>query len=114
MIRSSSGNGFELTNPHSTIKGVTVELNSLENGKAYEVVARLVNVPAQSLIGSISFETSVASDPKVQIPVSIRVVQRNAATGPFPRIRVHDPSGIEARRPAPATSAPASSSDSTR
>ena len=88
MIRSSSGKGFELTNPHSTIKGVNVELNPLENGKAYEVVARLVNVPTQSLNGSISFETSVASEPEIQIPVSIRVVQRNATTGPFPRILV--------------------------
>jgi hypothetical protein len=115
-IRSSNGKNFELKNAQSSIKGVNVELNSIEDGKGYEVVARLADVPAQSLNGSITFDTSVASDPKVQIPLSIMVVQRNAATGPFHRraVLVLDPAGLETRQHAATTTAPASPPDSNR
>ena len=83
-------------------------------GGPTDVIARLVAVPTQSLDGSITFDTSVASDPKVQIPVSLKVVQRNAVRGPFPRFRVLDPAGLEARQHAAAPVAPAPPPDSSR
>lgn len=72
-IRSATGKPFLLKNPQSTIKGIKVELVSKEAGKSYELVARLDDVPASTVSGSVSFETSVAEQPKIEVPVIVNV-----------------------------------------
>jgi hypothetical protein len=72
-IRSASGQPIELKNPQSTIKGLKVELLPLEAGKEYELVARLDNVPASTVSGNVSFETSVATQPRIEVPVIVNV-----------------------------------------
>ena len=44
-----------------------------EAGKVYELVARLDEAPAGTVSGNVSFETSVAAQPRIEVPVIINV-----------------------------------------
>jgi hypothetical protein len=72
-IRSSNGKALQLNNPQSSIKGITAELVTKESGKVYELVARLEETPATTVSGNVSFETSVAAKPKIEVPVIVNV-----------------------------------------
>lgn len=72
-IRSAEGKAIELKNPQSSIKGINVELVSKEAGKVYELLARLDEVPASTVSGNVSFETSVATQPRIEVPVIVNV-----------------------------------------
>ena len=72
-IRSSDGRTIALRNPRSTIKGLKVELVRREAGRSYEMVARLEEVPASTVSGKVSFETSVAAQPVMEVPVIVHV-----------------------------------------
>jgi hypothetical protein len=72
-IRSASGQTIELKNLQSTIKGIKVELVPKEAGKVYELVARLDDVPASTVSGNVSFETSVAAQSRIELPVIVNV-----------------------------------------
>jgi hypothetical protein len=72
-IRSANGQTFELKNPQSTIKGINVEVVAKEAGKVYELVARLDDVPASTVSGNVSFETSVAGQPRIEVPFIVNV-----------------------------------------
>jgi hypothetical protein len=72
-IRSADGKAIELKNPQSSIKGIKVELVPKEAGKAYELVARLDQVPASTVSGNVSFETSVAAQSRIEVPVIVNV-----------------------------------------
>ena len=62
----------------SSLKEITAELKPLEMGKQYEVIARLTEVPQTNLVGTISFETDVPSQPKMTVPVMVNVnLQKN-------------------------------------
>ena len=71
-IRSATGKALELKNPQSTLKGIHVELQPKEGG-AYELVAKLNEIPGQTISGNVSFETSVASQPRIELPVIVNV-----------------------------------------
>ena len=45
----------------------------MEVGKSYELVARLEAVPASTISGKVSFETSVAAQPVMEVPVIVHV-----------------------------------------
>ena len=72
-IRSASGQTLEVKNPKSTIPGIKVELVPKEAGKVYELVARLDTVPPSTISGNVSFETSVAAQSKIELPVIVNV-----------------------------------------
>jgi hypothetical protein len=72
-IRSAAGQTIELKNPQSSIKGMKVELVPKEAGKVYELVARLDEVPASTVSGNVSFETSVAAQSRIEVPVIVNV-----------------------------------------
>ena len=72
-VRSADGKAIQLKNPQSTIKGIQVELVPKDDGKLYELVARLADVPAATLSGKVSFETSVAAQPVIELPVIVNV-----------------------------------------
>ena len=72
-IRSATGQTLALKNPQSTIKGMKVELVPLEAGKAYELIARLDEVPAVTVAGNVTFETSVAAQSRMEVPVIVNV-----------------------------------------
>jgi hypothetical protein len=72
-IRSADGKPIELKNPQSSIKAIKVELVSKEAGKVYELVARLDEVPASTVSGNVSFETSVAAQSRIEVPLIVNV-----------------------------------------
>jgi len=72
-IRSADGKAMELKKAQSTIKGLKVELVPKEAGTVYELVARLEEVPASTVSGNVSFETSVAAQPMIEVPVIVNV-----------------------------------------
>jgi hypothetical protein len=72
-IRSADGKAIELKNPQSTVKGVRVELVPKEAGKIYELVAQLDEVPGSTVSGNVSFETSVAAQSRIELPVIVNV-----------------------------------------
>jgi len=72
-IRSADGKEITLKNPQSTIKGIKVELVPKEAGKVYELIARLDEPPASSISGLLSFETSVAAQSRIEVPVIVNV-----------------------------------------
>jgi hypothetical protein len=75
-IRSAEGKTIRLKNPQSTIKGLKVELVPKEAGKSYELVARLDEVPAATVSGNVSFETSVADQSRIEVPVIVNVTKQ--------------------------------------
>ncbi|MDB6066278.1 MAG: hypothetical protein JWR26_2486 [Pedosphaera sp.] len=72
-VRSADGKIFEMKNAQSTIPGIHVEVISKESGKAYELVAKLNDMPTKTVSGTVSFETSVAAQPRMEIPVIVNV-----------------------------------------
>jgi hypothetical protein len=72
-IRSAKGQGFELKNLQCSLANLEVKLESKEPGKAYDLVVNLKEAPAQTVNGKISVETSVAAQPKIELPVIINV-----------------------------------------
>jgi len=75
-IKSVDGKAIELKNPQSTIKGINLELVPKEPGKVYELIARLDDVPASTVSGSVSFETSVAAQSRIELPVIVNVFKQ--------------------------------------
>jgi len=72
-IRSADGKTVEVKNPRSTVTGLSLELVLKEPGKVYELVAKLSEVPKATLSGNVSFETSVAAQPRIEVPVIVNV-----------------------------------------
>ncbi len=72
-IRSAAGQLLAVTKPRSSIKGLSVELVEKETGKAFELIARLDTIPEGTVSGTVSFETSVASQAHIDIPVVVNV-----------------------------------------
>ena len=72
-IRSASGQPLQLTNPQSTIKGLKMELPPIEAGQAYELVASLNDIPTSTICDNLSIETSVASQPRIEVPAVVNV-----------------------------------------
>jgi hypothetical protein len=72
-IRANGGKAIGLKNPQSTIKGLKVELVPQEKNQGYELIAKLDDTPSASVAGTVSFETSVAAQPRVEIPVIVNV-----------------------------------------
>ena len=75
-IRSVTGKPLDLKNARSTIKGVKLELEPKESGKVYELVARLDEVPAGTQSGIVSFETSVAAQSTIELPIVVNVFKQ--------------------------------------
>jgi hypothetical protein len=72
-IRSADGKPIALKNPQSSVKGIKVELVPKEPGKVYELIARLEDVPASTVSGVVSFETSVLAQSRIEVPVIVNV-----------------------------------------
>lgn len=72
-ISSASGQALQVKNVQSSIPGMKVELVEQEKGKAYELVARLNEMPKATISGNVSFETSLASQGRVEVPVIVNV-----------------------------------------
>jgi hypothetical protein len=69
------GATVELKNLVTSLSDLTVTLETNEIGKAYQVVAVLPEPPKDSERGTISFETNLASQPTVVVPVYVNVLK---------------------------------------
>jgi hypothetical protein len=76
VIKSSLADKLEVKNMTSSLKDVTVESVSKDDGKTLEIVAKLASVPDKTTNGVIRFETNVPSQPKVEVPVWINIVKK--------------------------------------
>ena len=74
-IQSADGKPFELKNPQSSLKEIQVALAPGEHGRGYELVATLKEVPDATIGGSISFDTSVAAQSRMEVPVIVSVLK---------------------------------------
>ena len=75
-VQSANGKPLELKNPQSTIKGIQLDLVTKDAGKVYELVAKLNDLPAETVSGTVSFETSVASQARIEVPVIVNVFKQ--------------------------------------
>jgi hypothetical protein len=75
VVKSMLADKLELKNVTSTLKDVTLEMVPKEDGKTFEIVAKLANVPGQTTNGVIRFESNVPSQPKVEVPIWINIVK---------------------------------------
>ena len=71
---TAPGKTVQITNLTCSVKGITTEVKALENGKRYEVLARMTEVPASTITGTITFETDLPSQPKVTVPLTVNVI----------------------------------------
>lgn len=67
---------LEVKNPTCSLSGVQLELQPVEAGRSVAIVAKLTEPPKESQRGVISFETNVPTNPRVEVPVTINVLQR--------------------------------------
>jgi len=89
-IKSTKGQEFTLKDAQSSIRGVSLELTPREwktpaQGtiperveKGYELVAKLSEIPEKTTSGTVTFGSSLASQPKVDVPMTIYVFQPQA------------------------------------
>jgi len=64
-----AGQTFELHDASSSLKEVTAEVRKTERG--YELVAKLNSLPPQTTSGKITVRTSLASQPQIEVPVTV-------------------------------------------
>lgn len=65
---------LQLSDVSSSLKDLSVQIVPVETGKTYMVVAKLDQFPQTSEQGTISFNTNIASQKQVVVPVVINVV----------------------------------------
>jgi len=68
---------MEIRNPTSSLKDLNLVIDTIETGKVYDVVVKLAGPPKESERGTISFETTLANQQTVTVPVMINVLKRN-------------------------------------
>jgi hypothetical protein len=72
-LKSLLGHEVQLKNPASTIKGMSVQIVPKEAGKAFDLVLKFDELPQEFANGKVTVETSLASLPKLEIPMTISV-----------------------------------------
>ncbi|MHC1767766.1 MAG: DUF1573 domain-containing protein [Verrucomicrobiia bacterium] len=79
VMRTMLENALEVKNVTSSLENLKVEVVKKPDGKSLELVATLTSIPATSVNGMIRLETNVPSQPTVEVPVWINIVQRPVA-----------------------------------
>jgi hypothetical protein len=74
VVSLTDGAKLELDTPEVSLESLTVEVVAVEEGKRYDVVARLLEPPARSVQGTIKIQTNLDSQPTLIIPVRINVI----------------------------------------
>ncbi len=64
-----------ITNLACTVPGVAMNSAPGPGGVGYEVTLELHRLPAQTVRGTISFDTNMPSQPKVTIPITINILK---------------------------------------
>jgi hypothetical protein len=77
IVLNKPGATLEIKKATTELSDVSVEVKPIEAGKSYEVVATLAKSPKQSERGSIKLETNLASQPTVELGLTVNVLKRN-------------------------------------
>lgn len=67
---------LEITKATTDLADVTLDVKPVEAGKSYEVVATLAKAPKENERGSIKLETNIASQPIIELGLTVNVLQR--------------------------------------
>ena len=76
-LKSVLGKPVTLTNPVTSIKGLSVKLVPKDTGKTFGLVLTFNELPQAFLNGKVTVETSLASLPKLEVPVTVAVPNPN-------------------------------------
>jgi len=77
IVSNNPDTNFEIKKATTDLADVTVDYNTIVTGKTYEVVATLAKAPKQSERGKITLETNLASQPTVELTLTVNVLKRN-------------------------------------
>lgn len=72
-LRSTLGCEVQLKNPASSISGLSVQVLPKEAGKTFDLLLKFDQLPKAFATGKVTVETSLASLPELEVPVSISV-----------------------------------------
>jgi hypothetical protein len=72
-LTSVLGHEVELKNPTSDIKGLSVQIVPVTAGKTFKLVLKFDELPLVFSKGKVTVETSLASLPKLEVPLTISV-----------------------------------------
>lgn len=75
---------LEINDLASTVRDLELNLTTIEAGKTYEIIARLLHAPKETVAGEISFTTGVPNQPKAVVPVVINVLRPQPPALPGP------------------------------
>jgi len=70
-LTSVLGHDVELKNAASTIKGMSVQIVPKQAGKTFDLVLKFDELPQAFAKGKVTVETSLASLPKIEVPLTI-------------------------------------------
>ena len=74
---TTPGQPLEVRNATTTLKELSLEVLPKDNGKSYDIVARLTTVPTTNLLsGSLTFETNLPNEPKITVPITVNVARK--------------------------------------
>lgn len=72
-LKSALGNPVEIKSVTSSVTGMSATVTAKEAGKAFEVLLRFDELPKTFTNGIVTIETSLASLPKLEVPLTIAV-----------------------------------------
>ena len=74
-LKSVLGNPVEIKKAASNIKGLSVQVVPRETGRTFDLVLRFDELPQTFTNGTVTVETSLASMPKLEVPITVAVPQ---------------------------------------
>jgi hypothetical protein len=75
QLKSVLGRQVEIKAAKCSIKGTSVQVTPKEEGKAFDLALKLDEVPHGFVTGKMLLETSLESQPHLEVPVTISVVK---------------------------------------
>jgi hypothetical protein len=72
-LKSVLGHEVELKKVTSTIKGLSTKIVSKVPGKSFDLILKFDELPKEFANGNVTIETSLASLPKIEVPMTIAV-----------------------------------------
>ena len=72
-LKSVLGHEVELKNVTSTVKGLSTKVVPKVPGKAFDLILKFEELPTEFSNGKVTIETSLASSPRIEVPMTIAV-----------------------------------------
>jgi hypothetical protein len=75
-LKSVLGKPVEIKRVSSDIKGLSVQVVTKEAGRAFDIVIKFDELPREFTNGNVTVETSLASLPRLEVPLTIAVAEQ--------------------------------------